>query len=204
VILHLVRHGETAFNRDGRGLGRADEPLTAVGLRQAAALGVRFEEIPLDRVLTSPLSRARGVARALVGERGIEPVSCLELIEMDVGETEGLAFAEVRARFPELMAQWAGDSAHAARMPGGESILDVDQRVAPLIEQLPAFADAELALVSHNFVLRVILCRLLGLDLAAFRRFSLDLASVTKLSYARGRWSLVTLNDTCHLRSLER
>ena len=65
MIVYLVRHGETAYNRDGLGLGRRNEPLTAFGQQQAAAVGSRFSTVSLDAIFTSPLDRCRSVANAI-------------------------------------------------------------------------------------------------------------------------------------------
>ncbi len=202
VLIYFVRHGETAHNRDGIGLGRSDIALTDFGRAQAAAVGRRFIDVSVAEVYTSPLSRAKAVAQAMSMHSGSVPVVHDALTEMDVGETEGLAFPEMRQRFPAFLADWAGPLGHQVRMPGGESIGDVALRLAPLL-QLLRNADAQaLAVVSHNFVLRVLLCELLGLGPAAFRAFTVDLASVSAVGIDRGRASLHYLNDTCHLADL--
>lgn len=199
MILYLVRHGETGYNRDGLALGRADVPLTELGERQAAAAGARLAGQPLARILSSPLTRALSTARAIAGERGVPIEVCHELIEMDIGETEGLSFVEMRERHAGLLQEWAGPGGHATTMPGGENLEGVDMRLAALLESLRAEPSEALAVVSHNFVLRVMLCRLLGLELSAFRSMSVDLASISSLSIRNGRIAVRSLNDCCHL-----
>lgn len=203
MILYLVRHGETAYNRDSLGLGRADVTLTDRGLQQAAALGARFAALPLNRVLTSPLLRARQTATAVAGERGIALEARDELLELDVGETEGMHLPQLRERYPEFLAAWLGPDAASARMPGGESLADVAARLAPLVRELRGLPDEQVAVVSHNFVTKVLVCLFLGLPLTAFRSFATDVASVTTLRL-RGTRALVTsLNDRCHLDTVE-
>lgn len=203
MIVYLVRHGETAYNRDGLGLGRADVPLTPQGEQQAAALGRRFAAEPLDLILSSPLDRAAAVARAIAGERAVPVSARHELIEMDVGETEGLPFAVVRERFPTFMAAWAAADSGDAAMPGGESIRDVQRRLGPVVEEIRGASVDALAVVSHNFVIKLLLCDLLGLPPQSFRSFATDLASVSALSIQRGRVTARYLNDCCHLNGLE-
>ncbi len=201
MILYLIRHGETASNRDGLGLGRGDVPLTDAGLQQAAALGARLAGEPLDRVLVSPLRRARRTAALIVGERGIPVEVRDELIELDVGETEGLSFPVIRERYGDFLAHWQGDDSATVRMPGGESLDDVARRIAPLVDEIPAWPDAAVAIVSHNFVLRLMLCRLLGVPAQRFRATPLGLASLTTVILERGRVSIRALNDRCHLET---
>ncbi len=198
--LYLVRHGETAYNRDGLGLGVADPPLTDRGLRQTAAAVERLAGEPVDRILTSPLTRAAAIARGLAERTGAPLDVREELIEMDVGETEGLPFREMRERFPAFIEAWRAPDPSDVAMPGGESLAQVAARLEPLAGELHALPEqSTVVAVSHNFVLRLLICRLLGLEVAAFRAFSLDLASVSALSLRTGQASLRTLNDRCHL-----
>ena len=127
-----------------------------------------------------------------------------ELIEMDVGETEGLAMVELRERYSGFLADWRGPEGHMVRMPGGgESLSDVDRRVAGLLDSLATFEAERLAIVSHNFVIRVAICRLLGLGVERFRAFGVDVASITQVELGPGGAAIVSLNDVCHLQGLE-
>lgn len=201
--LYLLRHGETAHNRDGVGLGRRDEPLTALGTAQAAAVAQRLAEVTFTRIISSPLSRASATAAAVAEGRAISVELRDELLEMDVGLTEGMAFSAVREQFPQFVTQWAGEQVGTAVMPGGESLADVAQRLAPLITELrESPPEATLLLVSHNFVVKVLLCSLLGVELAAFRAFEVGLASLSSLIVRGARVNVVMLNDLCHLACL--
>jgi len=203
ATLYLIRHGETAFNRDGKGLGRSDEPLTATGEAQARLTGAAFAGVALDRILVSPLSRAMRVAEAVRSHSGSSVEVRESLVEMDVGLTEGSAYADTAARFPEFMRQWAGAGAADALLPGGESLREVAERVRPLAGEFRELAGGSaLAVVSHNFVLRSLLCVLLDAPLENFRSFQVDLASVTTVTVRNGRVAVSRLNDTCHLDSL--
>jgi len=199
VILHLIRHGETEYNSGGRGLGRADIPLSAGGLLQAQALGERFSRDRIDRVLASPLVRATATAAALAEPHGIEVEVTAGLIEMDVGRTEGLSFVAMREQFPEFMRAWSAADPTAVRMPGGESLEDVAARVRPLVAALrDSPPDEVVVAVSHNFVIKVLLCEMLGVALTAFRALQVDLGSVATLTVRGPRVTVVSLNDTCH------
>lgn len=199
MIVYLVRHGETASNRDGVGLGRGDPPLTARGRTQVAGLASRLE-LPPARVYSSPLARCRETAAALAP--AVEPLLRDELLELDVGETEGMPFDEMRRRFPDFLAAWAGPEGHRVRMPGGESIEDLALRLDPFVAELAALAEPAVAVVSHNFVTKVLLCRLLGAELPAQRGFGVDLASVSTLVLQpNGRSTVRSLNDRCHVET---
>jgi broad specificity phosphatase PhoE len=200
--IYLVRHGETAFNRDGRGLGRSDVALTDLGERQAEAVGRAFSGVPVAHIYSSPLVRARRVAEE-IGRVAEVPVETREeLTEMDVGETEGFDFAHMRAAFPEFIRAWAGPQAVDIPLPGGESLREVAARLAALAAGLRGVADGGIVIASHNFVIKALLCSLLDVPLENFRAFQVDLASISELSVRNGRVSVRRLNDVCHLDAL--
>lgn len=200
--LYLVRHGETEHNRTGIGLGRSDVPLNHAGRRQAGLLRDRLAEVAFDAAFASPLVRAAETAKIVVGER-VPVVRHPDLIELDVGETEGLPFPEMRERYVDFLEQWRGPEGHLAIMPGGERLADVDERVASFLADLGAPTDANVLIVSHNFVIKTLICRLLGIGIAHFHSFTVDLASLTTFDLTPSRSVAVTVNDTCHLGGLE-
>lgn len=201
-MIHLVRHGETAFNRDGLGLGRSDEPLTELGMAQGAAVAGRLAQMPLRRILSSPLSRASYIAELAGEAHGLAVERHDALTELDVGETEGLTFAEMRLRFPEFLGAWAGPGGWRTRMPAGESIEDLGARLAPLARELKAGHEGDILVVSHNFTLRALMCILLEIELSNFRAFELGLASLTTFTVRNGRVGVRCVNDVCHFASL--
>ncbi len=203
MIIHLIRHGETAHNRSRVGLGTEDVPLTPFGEAQAAAVAAYLAQRPLDNIHCSPLQRATMVAERMAFERACSPEARHELIELDVGETEGMEFPVMREKYPEFMRRWASNDT-SVRMPGGESIDDVADRLRPYVAELRALPVESIAVVSHNFITKLLVCLLLDLPVVHFRSLQVDLASVTTISLAaNGRSTLLVLNDTCHLTHLE-
>lgn len=202
----LVRHAQSEANRDRMSLGRADSPLTAVGERQAAALGSALAAERVRRVVASPLSRARETAAAIAQQHRVAVEADERLIEMDVGALDGLSFAQAREQHGDFLQEWIAGDAASLPMPGGESMTDVALRAWPALAELLA-VDAEpgdeeegvTVVVSHNFVIKALLCRALEFDLRAWRRFEVDLASRSTLARRRGLVALYALNDTSHL-----
>ena len=202
TTLYLVRHGETAHNEGGRGLGREDAELTQLGEAQVKLVAEKLAASNVDRLLSSPLSRATIMAEAIGAAVGRDVELRNELIELDVGDTEGLTFAEMRLRFPDFMKAWAADDPAGVQMPGGESLTDLATRTASLIAEIHGMEDRTVVAVAHNFVIKVMLCQLLGLPLSNFRRFQIDLASVSSLTLRNGRAAVLALNDICHVETL--
>jgi broad specificity phosphatase PhoE len=198
--LMLIRHGETDNNAGGLVQGRLDLPLNALGQQQASAMGAFLSGEPLVHVACSPLLRARRTAEAVAAPHGLAPEIIPDLAEMDVGEMEGLSGPQMRERFPDFLAAWAGPSGPSLSMPGGESLEDVQARAWAVVERLrEAWPEGTVAAVTHNFVLATVVCKALGLPLADFRRFRHSVAGRTVIDLRPDRTLIISLNDTCHL-----
>jgi broad specificity phosphatase PhoE len=203
--LLLIRHGETAHNAGRIAMGRQDVPLNERGLRQAQALAGELRSGrfgPVAAVYASPLQRARSTAQAIADALGLPVQVAPELIEMEIGEAEELSYAEIRERYPEFIRAWLSDGAADAPMPGGETLRQVQERAwAALTAIGERHAEETIAVVSHNFVILTLLCRILDLPLAQFRRLRQDVAAISWIELRPERQTLLALNDRCHLGS---
>ena len=198
--LYLIRHGETESNRLGLALGQRDVALNERGLWQADRLGRALTGIPLAAVYSSPLRRTLDTARAVAAPHDLAVEIEERLIEMDIGEADGLTFAEVRKRYPRLLEAWGGEDGPSHPMPGGERLVDVQQRAWSAVNDLAArHADEEVAAVTHNFVILSVLARVLGIELAQFRRLRHSVGAIAVLDLGPRQTIVVRLNDTCHL-----
>ena len=201
--LILVRHGETDLNRDGRILGLTDAPLNATGRGQASAVAAPLAaELPF-KMYASPLARALETAQIVADALGVTPTPLTGLQEADAGELDGLRAADARRLYPDFASRWEHDAA-TAQMPGGESLLQVQERAWKAVTQLACeLGEATAVAVTHNFVIRAVLCMALDTPLRNFRRFRLDVGSVTRLDLNRTQPTLLSMNDTSHLAAVE-
>ncbi len=197
----LVRHGQTAWNRDERFRGRMDLPLDATGLQQADAVGRRLTSQRMPVVIySSPLQRALQTAAPIARACGLPATAHDGLLDIDFGTCAGLSEAEFRARYPELSAAWRA-SPQRVRFPDGESLSDVRGRVESMMNEVVSrHPDQDVALVTHLVVCRLILCSLLGLENSHFWHFEPATASLSVLEVSPQIRLLRVLNDTCHLR----
>lgn len=170
--LLFIRHGQTSWNVERRVLGRTDIPLDDVGRGQAAALAEVLG--PLHALWSSPLGRARATAEAVAATHPelvvqVEP----ELTEMDQGELDGCAEAELRERFGDVVRRWHTDPA-TERLPGGETMLEVQARGLAALARIARSAPpgARVAVVSHQLVISSVICALAAEPLTAWRRHS--------------------------------
>lgn len=185
VQLWLVRHGETAWSLSGQHTGRTDLPLTPKGEKEARQIGEFLKGRPFATVLSSPLLRAREMCR-LAGY-GNHPIIDPDLQEWDYGEYEGRTTAEIQKQRP-------GWSLWSDGVPRGETIEQVARRAQAVIDRALA-GSGDALLFGHGHVLRILLCRWLGLPPRDGRLFALGTATVTTLGYERETRVIMRLSD---------
>ena len=199
--LLLFRHGETDHNAGRLALGRQDVPLNERGRAQAQAIARKYGDgSGITAVYASPLQRTTATASPLAQALGLVVQTEPALIEMDIGELEDLSFAHVRERYPEFVQRWLSDDCADAQMPGGESARQVQERAWAAIDAIRArHPEDTVAVVTHNFVILMTLCRVLRLPIERFRGLRHDLGAVSVLELTPERKAVLTLNDRCHL-----
>lgn len=198
--LILVRHATTAASASGRNLGqRSDPPLADAGMRLADQLGstlaAELAELPHDelRLISSPALRCRQTAepvRAALAIRGGALEVAQGLIEIDYGAWDGLTADEARALHPGIRAAWEADP-YKTRCPDGESGADVARRAFPVLAEVEGWLAGDRArcaiVVSHNHVIRLRLCALLGWPMPEYReRLAADPASYSLVTFGGG------------------
>ncbi len=200
----LARHGQTAWNRERIFRGRSDVPLTETGLQQARALARRVAEERPAAVYCSPLARALVTAQAAGEEAGLSPETVDDLTDMNFGAWEGQSHERVQARDPLLYARWVTEP-HTVQPPEGETLAEVRRRATGALDLIAArHRDAVVAVVAHRVVNKLLLCAALGLGDEGFWRIRQDTGCLNVLVWGADRASVVLVNDTCHLRDLEK
>lgn len=190
MLLYLVRHGETDWNRARRIQGSTDIPLNDTGRKQAATTGRLLARREWDAIYSSPLSRAAETASIIAGEVGLDaPVLIDELVERNYGEAEGLADPELARRFP-------GDTP----VPGRETREEVAARVLPaLVELAERHPDQAIVVVAHGGVIRSVL----GVIDPEGRHGMITNGSIHSLRHEDGTFSLIAFDDPIEVESLE-
>ena len=156
-MIHLARHGQTAFNAEGRFQGHLPVPLDDTGRAQAAELAVRAAGVELCSLWCSPLARARETADIVAARIGLQPVEDARFAETDTGDWTGRSFAEIRAEDPEGFQRFER-SDPSFRYPGGESFAEQSDRVQDGLRDLRTNPGALPALVvCHRGVIRLAL-----------------------------------------------
>jgi broad specificity phosphatase PhoE len=194
VELILVRHGETIWNREGRVQGFSDIDLSDVGVQQARQLALSLKDAPILSIYSSPLIRAQSTAR-IINEYHHAPLySEPGLMEMDQGDFEGLTFQELMACEKGFLQKWMSDPA-SVQMPNGESFIELQGRAWKVIEGIVAKSGSALV-VSHNFTIAAILCKIKNVSLSQFRKVCVDTASRTIIRFENGAVSIELFNGS--------
>lgn len=204
----LTRHGLTDRSDPEQHLGQGiDVGLSVAGRAQAAALAARIGTEHFDRIIASPLLRARETALVVAGERTVELDA--RLAEMDYGRWEGLTYEQIDVSDASYRARWEADPA-GLRCPDGESGDDVAARARAFLENLLAWAAPTIEgqqivlAIAHSSFNRVLLCVAMGVAVRDYRRrFAQGQANLTVIRWPSGArvadGRLLVANDTSHL-----
>ena len=197
--LLLVRHGDTELNSRERYWGHTDIKLSEAGLRQAEKLRDRLATEKIDVIYSSELQRASETAKIIASRHQLDVTTCAELRETNFGKIEGLTFDEVSRLYPELTKLWVNWSLQL-KFPDGESVDELNSRVSKFLDRLKKHApDETILIVAHAGPLRLLVCRLLGIELQHWRQIRINLASLSIVeTYPQGA-VLSLLNDVSHL-----
>lgn len=217
--LVLVRHGLSTFNLEHRIQGRDDlSALAPEGTSQAHLSGVALQDVAFSHAYSSPLTRAKDTAEALLGATGSPTPIQLDgdLREVDLGPWSGLRRQDVKERYPEQARTWQ-QAPHMLELEQADGsrffpLRDLMVQAGRFVDRLHATHRHALVggqtesvlVVGHNAILRALILQLLGLNATGFRRLRMDNASISvlNLSQAEGEPVAVqveSLNNSIHL-----
>jgi broad specificity phosphatase PhoE len=175
-IALLMRHGETAWNREGRVMGRNPIELDADGRAQVEASIPFARLIQPELIVTSPLPRARQSAEIIAaGLGGVAVAEDPQLSEVKYGRWEGMVYDDL-VEDPDYLNY--RDHPLDAPTPGGETIAQVQSRGVEAVRRaITDNSGRRILFVSHGDIIRTVLCHFMRLELAHFRRIRVDNAA---------------------------
>ena len=194
--LVLVRHGETIWQAENRYAGSSDIPLSARGAEQAQLLAKWALTADLAALWTSPLLRARETAAPSECATGIAAHVDSRLREIHFGQGEGLTNAEISQTFPGAFAAFQSDPV-SYHLPGGENPQDVVHRAIECLNEIEAsYPGGRVMVVTHNTLIRVTLCHLLGVPLSKYRTLfpTIDNGALSEIELQNSQASLLRFN----------
>ena len=196
IDLVLVRHGERAGQAENRYAGITDVPLTSRGREQAEWLATWASSAGLAAIWVSPSSRTRETAAPSERITGLSAHIDSRLKELDFGRGEGLTADEIKRSFPEALAAFQSDPV-AHYLPGGEEPHHAAQRAIACFKEIESkHHGGRVLVVSHNTLIRLALCELIGIPLSTYRSVfpSVISAAFTEIRLEGKTASLLRLN----------
>ena len=195
-----VRHGETSWNVDARIQGQLDIALNDTGRWQARRVGSALSAEQLSAIYSSDLGRAHETARAIADAAGIAVVPHPGLRERRFGLFEGKTFDEIHTTWPEHAQNWKKRIPDWTPPEGGESLLELRERVARTVTDLAARHRGEqIAVVAHGGVLDTLYRIATGQEVNSPRTWQLPNGAINRLLWTPQGFTLVGWSDTQHL-----
>lgn len=210
--IYLIRHGEAYSNVESVIGGiKFDRGLTERGQAQVRALAARLAsgELKADALYASTLPRARMTAEPVAEALGLPIIWDDDLHELRPGDADGLAFTELRERYPQVSRFIV--EPYAPLAPGGESWATFQHRTAAALDRIVrAHQGQRVVVVAHGGVIEVAFLHLLGLGPEARSRLAFHMQNTAITHWRRaetpgGRWEwrLVAHNDHSHLAGMD-
>jgi probable phosphoglycerate mutase len=205
--LILIRHGETAWNRELRFQGHADVPLNDIGHEQARRLGLRLAgETVVQHIISSDLMRAQQTAAPAASQLSLPVVTSAGLREQFFGVVEGMRSDEIQSLHPRAWEEWLEFREDHA-MPEGETAREFHTRIISALGSIAATHKGQhLIVVTHGGVLDMVWRTARGLSLSGPRRSDIPNAGFNRIRIADAARpddiEIVEWADTRHLADL--
>jgi probable phosphoglycerate mutase len=195
-----IRHGETSWNADARIQGQRDVDLNDTGRWQAGRVVEALAEEPISAIYSSDLSRAQSTAQPIAQVKGIPVIKHQGLRERSFGMFEGKTFDEIHEEWPEHAHNWRKRIPEWQPPEGGESLLELRERVTRTMEELARKHPGEqIVVVAHGGVLDALYRVATRQEVNSPRTWELPNGAINRLLWTEQGFSLVGWSDTQHL-----
>jgi probable phosphoglycerate mutase len=195
-----IRHGETSWNAQSRIQGQRDVGLNDTGRWQAQRVGAALASEEIKAVYSSDLGRAHQTAESIAAVTGVPVVPTEGLRERSFGMFEGKTFDEIHQAWPEHAQNWRRRIPEWQPPEGGESLLQLRERVRTTMEELAARHPGEqIVVVAHGGVLDTLYRIATGQEVNSPRTWELPNGAINRLLWTPEGFTLVGWSDTQHL-----
>ena len=161
MLIYIVRHGLTEWNKLKKLQGAADVPLAKEGILLAEKTGEALKDVKFDICFTSPLSRARQTAECVLGDRNVPIIPDKRIQEINFGDLEGGCVRDAEGNYIDPQVEmFFRDPVNFKRPENGEHIFDVIARTKDFWEEKtsdPSLTDKTVLVASHGCAVRALL-----------------------------------------------
>jgi len=197
----MVRHGETAWNAEGRVQGQLDIPLNDVGRAQARATAEALAGQDFTAIYCSDLMRVRQTAEPTARRLALPVTYMMELRERHYGMFETLTYVEVREKFPEQYARFR-DKDPDFDFQGGETLRGFNERSLKAVGDLIERHQGEQILVfTHGGVLEMVYRHARAVGLSSPRDFEIPNAGINWFEVTPDAWKVWAWAEVAHLEA---
>ena len=197
---YILRHAEKERGEfHNPQLKHQDQPLSDKGRLDAQELVGWFIDKPIHAIYVSAYQRTWQTAACVAEQLKLTPVVDVRLNEIDNGLVDEMTEQEFEQAYPEVWKAYVARTADF-RFPGGESGTDVQARVKDFFdEKLSQHKNNDILIVSHDGLIRQMMCYMMGLPVYRRGDFRVSLCGLTELAYQEdvGRWKLLRFNQAC-------
>ena len=203
TVLYLIRHGQSVANELNKFAGYTDFPLSQFGLKQAQLSSEYFNDIKIDAVYSSDLSRAFSTVKVIADQKGLEVIPTKALREMHCGVWEGADFDTVITDYADAFEIWQNDI-WKLKCENGESTAEVFERVDKEVRRIAEKHKGQTVILgAHALVIRVFCGQFVVKEMGSLQEVPWPTnASVTKLDYEDGKFNLLSYSYDEHIKDL--
>ena len=194
IIRHADKEQGDFYNPD---LRHQDQPISEKGHLKAQKLFSYFSDKSIDKIYVSEYIRTKQTIKYVADKKKISPIADNRLNEIDNGLIEGLSEQVLQQRYPDVWNAFK-DRDRDFQFPEGESGEDARKRITSFFKDKQVYKE-DIILVSHDGLIRLLLCYILGI--AVYRRwdFRVDTCGIMELEYQTTfkKWKLIRFNQIC-------
>ncbi len=202
MLMFLVRHAESTWNRLRRIQGQRDPQLSEYGKKEAKLLRKRFKGLDFDAAYSSPLRRAYETARIIVGKRFDIKVED-GLKEICLGDWEGKTLSRIRREYREMFDRWAVRPTRI-KIPNGEDFNAFTRRVVSTLGAIERrHPTGNILVVCHGGVISTYVTTVLNLPVDDVWCLTVKNGSLTIIDVGLENRRVVTFNDISHLMAVK-
>ena len=210
MIILLIRHGNTKFNKEKIFRGHTDIPLDNIGLEQAEKTGSLLSTININNIYCSPLSRAVQTAEKIAShqKQTVKIIKEKAFIDLSFGDWEGKSFDQAQKEYPDIYNTWVR-TPHLTNIPGGETLRLAKERswkaLDNIVEEYKGKQGFQiLAVVSHRVINKLIINSVLGLDESKFWQIKQDPCCINIFEYWYENYFISKINSSSHIYDIKK
>lgn len=200
MIIYLIRHGETDWNKEYRYQGQVDIPLNEYGIELAKKTSEALKDIPFEAAFSSPLGRAVETAKLMLRDRKIPFQTDERLLEMNFGVCEGtIVLPHMKEDPTNPLYYFRKEPARYLPPKNAESFAELYRRSASFMQEciLPLENKYHcILIVGHGALNRSILNPIANIPIADFWRISLGNCAVSQIALENGHFKVVQPGKT--------